>query len=294
MLATGGAFLFWGLVPPYWKLLSTVPSLELLCHRITWSLPCLLLVIAARRGWRPLITAIADSRTRLTLLGSTLLIGTNWGLFIWAINHDHLLDASLGYFINPLISVLLGMLFLRERLSRAQGIAVALAGIGVLILTVHLGQLPWISLILASCFGLYGLLRKVAAAGPVIGLTIEVCLLTPLALGYLLHGEHASTAAFTHHGLAIDLLLAAAGPVTAVPLLLFTFGARRLPLATVGFLQYLAPTGQLLLAVLVYREPFSPTHVAAFSCIWLALGLYTADIRRRSRLAPRRHLRSSP
>jgi chloramphenicol-sensitive protein RarD len=246
-----------------------------------WSLPWLLLFIAVKKEWSSLRAAVASRRTRLTLVVSTCMIAANSGTFIWAVNHDHILDASLGYFINPLISVLLGLLFLGERLSRQRWIAVVIAAVGVAILTVHLGHPPWISLILALCFGLYGLLRKVVDAGPVIGLTVELALLAPLCALYLGRAELRGVAAFGHHGPGTDALLAGAGLVTVVPLLLFTYGARRLSLATVGFLQYLAPTGQLLLAVLVYHEPFSPSHVAAFSLIWIALGIYSADLRRR-------------
>jgi len=279
VLYTGGAFLFWGLAPLYWKQLESLPATEVLAHRIAWSLPCLALLIAWRGRWREVRSALGVSRTRVTLLATTLLIGGNWFTFIWAVNNGHVLDASLGYYINPLVSVLLGYLCLGERLRRPQWLSLGLAAAGVAILTSRHG-LPWISLVLASTFALYGLLRKIVAAQALTGLFIEVAILAPIAGAHLLRLHHGGQGAFASGDLPADLVLACAGPVTAAPLLMFTHGARRLTLASVGFLQYLTPTGHFLLAVACFGEAFTATHLAAFACIWTALALYSADLHR--------------
>ncbi len=279
VLYTGGAFLLWGLAPLYWKQLERLPATEVLAHRVAWSLPCLALLVAWSRRWHEVRSALGVSRTRVTLLATTLLIATNWFTFIWAVNNAHVLDASFGYYINPLVSVLLGYLFLGERLRRPQWLALGLAGAGVTILCSRHG-LPWISLVLASTFGLYGLLRKVVAAQALTGLFFEVAILAPIASAHLLWLAFGGQGAFARGDLSTDLLLACAGPVTAAPLLMFTFGARRLTLASVGFLQYLTPTGHFFLAVALFGEAFTGTHVAAFACIWAALALYSADLYR--------------
>ncbi|MBZ0111399.1 MAG: EamA family transporter RarD [Thermoanaerobaculia bacterium] len=290
LLYAGGAFTFWGLAPLYWKLLGTVSAMELLAHRLIWSLPLLWLLIFIRGSFADFTQAIRNPKTRWTLLITTVLIGANWFLFIWAIAVERVLEASLGYFITPLFSVLLGFFVLGERPRRAQWAAIGLAGFGVTILVIHLGHLPWVALLLALTFGLYGLLRKTVAAGPIAGLTFEVSILAPLAAFFLVRHLVAGDLAFLHQGSATDLLLLAAGPVTVVPLVWFTNGARRLSLATLGLLQYLAPSGQFLLAVWVFGEPFSPTHLVAFGLIWCALALYTgealAENRRQAKLRP--------
>ena len=278
-LATGGAFALWGLFPLYWKLLESLPATEQLAHRIAWSLPCLGVLLLLRRSGRDLRGVLRSRRTIFTLLATTTLIAGNWLTFLWAVSHDHVLDASLGYYINPLVSVLLGFVFLGERLRRPQWVAVALAGVGVLVLTARHG-LPWVSLALAFSFGLYGLLRKVVDAPAMIGLFVEVALLTPLAGAHLVWLGAEGTGAFASGDIARDVLLVSAGPVTVVPLLLFNYGVRGLTLATVGVLQYLAPPGHFVLAVFVYREPFGTTHLVAFAFLWTALALYTADLRR--------------
>ena len=277
-----GAFGFWGLVPLYWKLLADVPAAELLAHRVAWSLPCLaaLLLLASRAAdWT---AALRSPRAAGLLASSTFFITVNWFVFLWAMNTGRVLDSSLGYYINPLVSVLLGFLFLGERLHRAQGLAVGLAAAGVVVLTARHG-LPWISLVLGFSFGLYGLARKMADVPTVTGLFVEIALLTPLAVGYLVWLGGRGEGAFGPDDPARSLLLAAAGPVTAVPLALFAEGVRRLRLATVGFLQYLTPTGHFLLATAVFGEPFDGSHLVAFGLIWLALAIYTVDLRRRLR-----------
>jgi len=217
------------------------------------------------------------------------MITANWLVFLWAVNTDRVLDASLGYYINPLVSVFLGFVFLGERLRRLQGLAVLLAAAGVVVLTATHG-LPWISLVLGFSFGLYGLLRKLADVPAMVGLFIEIGLLTPFAVGYLVWLGASGEGAFAAGDSRITLLLVAAGPVTTIPLLLFSDGIRRLTLATVGFLQYMTPTGHFILAITVFDEPFDATHLAAFGFIWTALGLYTFDLRRRlgtKRLTPK-------
>ena len=283
VLYAATAFLTWGLTPMYWKLLKQVPALDLLAHRGSWALVFVVVWMTVRRRWRELAAAVGRPRTLLALLASTSFIAVNWGLFIYAVNTDRVLSTSLGYFINPLVSVLLGLVILRERLNRRQWAAVVLAAVGVAVLTAWAGRLPWLSLALAFSFGFYGLLRKTVAADAVVGLTFETAALTPLAAGYLVLQEHRGVAAFAHQGPGVDALLVAAGAITALPLILFTLGARRLPLSAVGLLQYIAPSCTFMLAVFLYGEPFSVAHGVAFGCIWLALGLYTFDLRLRLR-----------
>ncbi len=207
----------------------------------------------------------------------------NWGLFVWAVNADRVLATSLGYYINPLVNVLLGLVVLGEKLNRRQWVAVSLAAAAVFILTIRQGHLPWISLVLAVSFGLYGLLRKTVRADAVVGLTFETMALAPLAAAFLLLQKQRGVAAFGHQGSTVDVLLVVAGAVTVVPLILFTLGVRRIPLSTAGLLQYIAPTCTFLLAVFLYDEPFSIAHAVSFALIWTALAIYTFDIRQRFR-----------
>ncbi len=279
------AYGWWGLVPIYFKLVVQVPAVEVLAHRVVWSVLLLAVWMRIRGRWRVAAVALRDRSTVLTLLGTTTLIAGNWYLFIWAVGHDRILQASLGYFINPLVNVLLGFVFLGERLRKWQTVSVALAAAGVIYLTVGYGRFPWIALILAGSFGSYGLLRKVAPVDALIGLTAETLLLLPLALAYLVYAGVGQHLTFGHGPRTLDLLLMAAGVVTAVPLLWFTNAAKRLRLATMGFLQYLAPTGHFLLAVIVYREPFVLDHAITFGCIWTALAVYSFDTVRAARSA---------
>lgn len=282
-----GAYLIWGLSPLFWKLLTGVPPFEQLAHRVLWCAVLLAGVLTAGGRWGELARALGQGRVVLTLVASTVFIAANWFVYLYAVVEERIVEASLGYFINPLVTVLLGLLVLGERLSRAQGVALLLAAGGVALLTYHLGQLPWISLVLACSFGLYGLLRKTVDASPEVGLLAEALLLSPLLLAWLLREEVTGGGAFGAGGWGVRGLLLATGVITAVPLLLFTHGARRLPLSTVGFLQYLAPTCQFLLAVLVYREPFDLHQLGAFVLIWLGLVVFTADARRHWRAARR-------
>ncbi len=266
-------YLAWGLLPLYFKALRGVPAIEVLAHRVVWSLLLLAVVLGARAGAR----GFAAPFRRLPILAvTTALIASNWLVYIWAVQSGRVLEASLGYFVNPLVNVLLGVAFLGEALSARQRAAVALAGAGVAVLVVRAGTFPWIALALASSFGLYGLLRKRAGVEAVGGLLAETALLAPLALGYLAFRAASGAGAF---GSAppVSLLLLAAGPITALPLVGFGLAVRRLRLSTMGLVQYLAPSGQFLLAVLVYREPFGPAHAVAFACIWASLALYSWD-----------------
>ena len=286
LLFAGGAYAFWGFAPLYWKLLGDVSSSEQLAHRLLWSLPILALLVAVRNVGPDLRNALRTTKTRRTLVLTTVLIGGNWFLFLWAIDAERVLEASLGYFITPLLSVFLGYFVLGERPRRPQWIAIAIATAGVLVLVFRLGSLPWVALTLAGSFGLYGLLRKTVDASPIAGLTFEVSLLAPLALVLLGLRWQQGNLSFGNAGLGTNLLLLAAGPVTVLPLVWFTNGARRLSLATLGLLQYLAPSLQFLLAVLVFGETFTQTHLIAFSLIWLALALYTGEAIHRSRSNP--------
>ncbi len=272
------AFGAWGLLPLYFKAVGSVPTLEVLAHRIVWSLVLLGIVTAVRGDAGRLLALLRDARVRLVLSATTVLIALNWGVFIWAIDQERLIEASLGYFINPLVNVALGFVFLRERLRPVQAVAVGLAVVAIAYLTVDYGRLPVVSVVLALSFGFYGLLRKRAPVTGVQGLTVETLLLTPVAAGWMLWREAQGLLHFTHAGARLDGLLVAAGVLTALPLIWFAESARRLRLASVAFLQYLAPTGQFLLAVLAFGEPFTRTHAVAFGLIWAALALYTFDM----------------
>lgn len=270
-----GAFGFWGLTPIYFKAVGHVPALEVMAHRVVWAMLLMFALLLWKQRLRELLRELANPRRLLFYAATALLVSTNWFIFIWAIQQDRLLEASLGYYINPLVNVFLGMLFLHERLNGWQITAVALAAIGVLNLVLAHGTFPWIALALAFSFGFYGLLRKKARVDVVLGLTVETILLTPFALTFLL--LLGADGAFGHGNIETDLLLAAAGIVTAVPLLCFLQATQRLALSTVGLMQYLAPTLNFLLAVLAYDEPFTVPHVITFVCIWIALAVYSGD-----------------
>jgi chloramphenicol-sensitive protein RarD len=288
------AFLIWGLSPIYWKLLGSVPAFEIILHRILWSFVFLLPILLFQGRLRELAAALKTPRTLLIFLGTSLLVALNWFLYIWAVTHDRVLQASLGYYINPLVNVLLGYLFLRERLRHRQIAAVLLAGAGVLFLTFYHGVFPWVSLALAFSFGLYGLIRKVASAGALVGLTVETLLLGLPAAVLLVRMTLNGSGAFLNRAPVMDLTLMGAALVTALPLLLFTRAARRVTLATLGFLQYLAPTCMFLLGVLAYQEPFAPAHFLTFVAIWSALALYSADSITAYRRDARRKQKTAP
>jgi chloramphenicol-sensitive protein RarD len=270
------AYLCWGFFPVYFKSVHAVPPLEMVAHRICWSLAFLFLLIAGKGVWRDVRSLLAKPKSLAVLTVSTLLLATNWLVFIYAIGAGEVLQSSLGYFINPLVSVLLGFLFLGERLERVQWLSIALAASGVIYLAATYGSVPWISLGLAASFGLYGLIRKALHAEPLAGLTVETLLLAPIALIYLLWLNHAGTGVFlATSSRSLDFLIALAGVITAVPLLLFAAATKKLRLATIGFLQYIVPTMHFLLAVLVYHETFTHTHLVTFVLIWSGLALYS-------------------
>ncbi len=271
------AYISWGSFPAFFKLLNAAAPLEVVSHRICWSAAFLLLLVGLSHRLGPLWHVVRERGTLLTLGGSTLLIAANWSVFIVAVQRGQVLQSSLGYFMTPLISVLLGFLFLRERLSLWQRISVGLAALGVLNLALRHGSIPWIALVLATTFGLYGLLRKLARVDALLGLTIETLLLTPFALGYLIYLKFTDQGVFLAGYPDLNLLLPLAGVVTALPLLGFIGAARRLRLATIGFLQYITPSLHFLLAVGLYNETFSRSHLISFLCIWAALVVYTAD-----------------
>ena len=272
-----GAFLLWGVMPIYFRWIDEVPALEVVAHRVIWSLVFVVLVLLAAGHWRAFALAFRAKANVRAFLVSAVLITINWTLFIWAINAERVLDISMGYFINPLVSVLMGRVLLGEQLRPVQWIAVALAAAGAVNLVVALGVLPWIGLTLAFSFALYGLIRKTAKVDSLVALGLETAFLTPLSIVYLIVMAASGAGAMGAHGLGVDLLLLLAGPVTAVPLLLFGHGARRLNLSTIGLLQYISPSMQFVLAVFWWGEPFTTAHIVTFGLIWSALALYTQD-----------------
>jgi chloramphenicol-sensitive protein RarD len=277
VLSAIGAYILWGLLTIYWKSIQTVPAFEVLCHRMVWSFFFVLLLLVWKRRWQWLQLVRKSPVTIITFLGTSFLIGLNWFTYIWAVNAGHIVDASLGYFINPLFSVFLGVLFLGERLRRWQWIAIGIASGGVIFLTLGYGAFPWIALTLAITFGFYGLLRKTAPLGALEGLSLETAVLFLPALAYLVYRELVGAASFGHTGAITSILLALTGVITALPLLLFAYGARRATLATVGILQYIAPTLQFLLGVLVYGESVTETRMIGFGAIWIALFIYSLE-----------------
>lgn len=278
------AYGFWGLAPIYFKAVASVPALEVLAHRIVWSVVLLVgFMIIARRG-HAARNALRSGQTRLLLTATTLLVATNWFVFIWAVAHNLLLQASLGYFINPLVNILLGVIFLRERLSKWGTVSVVLAAVGVGFQIIQGTGVPYIALILAFSFGFYGLLRKIARVDAVVGLTVETSILFPLAAAYLLVLGFNGDGHFATISRPFDGLLILAGFVTTLPLVWFAKAARRLRLSTIGFIQYLAPSLHFLLAVFVYGETFVWHSAVTFGCIWTALVIYTIDAARKTRM----------
>lgn len=272
-----GAYLLWGLLPIYLHLLRTVSTPEILAHRIVWSLATMLILLVALRRLSWIRAALADPKLLGRFAISAGLISVNWVLYIWSINTGHTVDASLGYFINPLVNVLIGALVFKERLRGGQLLALALAALGVAWLTWLAGAPPWIGLALATSFSLYGLLRKTAALGALEGFTVETALLTPLALAYLLWRDSHGVLRFVSAPPDLQTLLVLAGPATTVPLLLFAAGVRRISFSLVGVLQYLAPTLQWLTGIYLFHEAFEPHKAIGFALIWLALLLFAAE-----------------
>ncbi|HSO67329.1 MAG TPA: EamA family transporter RarD [Desulfatirhabdiaceae bacterium] len=269
-----GAYAIWGMFPAYWKWLQHVPALQLIGHRIIWS--CLILVgviLFSRRSRDFRIIALTPAIIPI-YIAAALLIGINWLVYVWAVNTGFIVEASLGYFINPLLSILLGVIFLRERLRPWQWVPIGLSALGVLYLTFTYGRLPWIALTLAFSFGLYGLVKKTAPLGSLFGLLLETGILFLPALLYLVYANNMGQGAFLHTGAVSDLLMFGGGLITTVPLLMFASAVQRIPLFLVGILQYITPTLQFLLGVLVYREPFTGTQLIGFGLVWVALIIF--------------------
>jgi len=274
------SYLSWGLFPLYFKALSGITALEILSHRILWALPFLLMVLAVRSQWLWLSTILDRPAVLGGFVASATLLSVNWLLYIWAVTNNRIIDGSLGYFITPVVNVLLGYILLKERLRVAQWIAVALAASGVIWLAILNGHMPWISLALAFSFGCYALLRKTAALGALEGLTLETMILFPCALAYVIYlgtqNANSFSAAWAN-GDNLPWLLMAAGPITAIPLLAFSYAARLIPMSTLGILQYISPSIQLLIGIWIYHEPFSAERLIGFIIIWSALMLYSAE-----------------
>ncbi|WP_036176363.1 EamA family transporter RarD [Massilia sp. 9096] len=277
ILSAALAFLIWGLFPLYFHAINEVPPLQILAHRMLWSLLFLLIVLAVRRQWGWL-QLLRQPRMIGLFAASASLLSINWLIYIWAVNNGHVIEASLGYFINPLVNIMLGYLLLKERLRRIQWLAIAVAALGVAWLAWQAGHVPWIALALAASFGGYGLMRKTAPLGALEGLSFETLVLFPLAAAYVIwltvHGQNAFVNTPSN---ATRALLMAAGPITAVPLLLFASGARRIPLSVLGLLQYVTPTLQFLLGVWMFHEAFSADRLAGFVLIWAALALFALE-----------------
>jgi chloramphenicol-sensitive protein RarD len=271
------SYLMWGVFPVYFKLLYDVPPLQILGHRVAWSLVLLALVISLRREWPQMRQALRSRRTLTIYTLAALLLSANWLIYIWAVQQGHIVETSLGYFTNPLMSVLLGVIFLRERLRPVQWLPVGLAAFGVIYLTIQFGSLPWIALALAFTFGMYGFVKKLAPLNSLHSLTLETGLLFVPAVVFLGFVQTTGEGAFAQDGWSITLLLAAAGVITAVPLLLFGAAARLVPLSTMGILQYVAPTCQFLIGVFLYREGFDLHRLIGFLFIWAALLIFTAE-----------------
>jgi chloramphenicol-sensitive protein RarD len=271
------AWVMWGFFPLYWPLLEPAGAVEILAHRIVWSLVVVVGVVLVTRRGRSLRTTLADRRTRWLLAVAAVLITVNWGTYIWGVNHHHVVETSLGYFINPLVSVLLGVVVLGERLRTLQWVALGIATVAVLALTVEYGHPPWVALILAFSFGSYGLAKKKANAGAVESLAIETMVVFPVAIGYVLFLAGAGGSTFGSHGPLHVALVVGTGLVTVLPLLCFGGAATRIPLSTLGLMQYLTPTVQFVLGLVVFGEPMPPMRWLGFGLIWLALALFTFE-----------------
>ncbi|MCT1901262.1 EamA family transporter RarD [Oceanobacillus sojae] len=278
------AYLLWGIFPIYWKFLDNVPAGEVLAHRIVWSLVFMVFLVLVTGNWRQFIETVQllkkDRKKTIAIITASIVISINWFLFIFSVQHGHVLQASLGYYINPLISILLAVFVLKEKTTKGQVLSFILAGIGVLYLTLSYGVFPWISLLLALTFGFYGLIKKTINLHAMYGLTIETLVVAPVALLYLIFIPSEGSFTFSPLFASDNLLLIGGGVITAVPLLLFAAGAKRIPLAMVGFLQYVAPTIMFFLGVFLYNETFTVHHMITFALIWIALIIYMASIYR--------------
>ena len=271
------AYALWGFFPIYWKLLQQVSALQVIGHRIAWSFILLIAFILLTKQWKDFRSASLTSKTLGIYAVAGVLLTINWLVYVWGVNTGFIVETSLGYFINPLLSVLLGVIFLRERLRSAQWIPVGLAAAGVIYLALAYGRLPWIALTLAFTFGFYGFVKKLAPLGSLYGLTLETGIVFPIALIYLAVVEFTGVGVLLHDGALIDLLLIGAGVVTTIPLLMFASAAKQIPLTVVGILQYIAPTLQFLIGVFIYREPFDQSRLVGFGLVWLALIIFWVE-----------------
>lgn len=271
------AYALWGFFPIYWKLLHDVPALQVIGHRIGWSFILLIAFILLTRQWRSFASTALTAKTIGIYSIAAVLLTINWLVYVWGVNAGFIVETSLGYFINPLISVLLGVIFLRERLRTAQWIPVIIAAIGVIYLTAIYGRLPWIALSLAFSFGFYGFVKKLAPLGSLYGLTLETGIVFPLALIYLVFVGLNSTGAFLQEGTQTNILLIGTGIVTTIPLLMFASAAKQIPLTLIGLLQYIAPTIQFLIGVFIYKEPFDQSHFIGFGIVWVALIIFWVE-----------------
>jgi len=272
-----GVYVLWGFFPIYWKFLHDVPALQVIGHRIGWSFILLLVYVLLTRQWTDFRSAAFDWKTMGIYSIAAILLSINWLIYVWGVNAGLIIETSLGYFINPLLSILLGVIFLRERLRPVQWIPVGLAALGVGYLAFVYGRLPWIALSLAFTFGFYGFVKKLSPLGSLYGLTLETGLVFPMALLYLAFVEFNGSGAFWHAGARVDFLLIGAGLVTTIPLLMFASAAKEIPLTLVGLLQYIAPTLQFLIGVFVYKEPFDATRFTGFAIVWLALIIFAVE-----------------
>jgi len=272
-----GAYVLWGFFPIYWKFLHEVSALQVIGHRIGWSFLLLIMVIVLTNQWKEFRSAALKAKTIGIYLIAGILLSINWLVYVWGVNAGFIVETSLGYFINPLVSVLLGVIFLRERLRSVQWIPVALAAAGVIYLTVTYGRPPWIALSLAFSFGTYGLVKKIAPLGSLYGLTLETAIVFPIALIYLAYANISGTGAFLHQGVRTDIFLIGTGVVTSIPLLMFASAARQIPLTMIGILQYIAPTLQFLIGVFVYHELFDQSRLFGFGLVWMALIIFWVE-----------------
>ena len=278
IIYTAGAYLLWGILPIYWKFINEVPALEILAHRVIWSFIFVLIIVVFLK--RKILknffqVQMSQKKTWLGLFLASLFISINWFTYIYAVNTNHIVEASLGYYVNPLVAVLLGVFVLREKVNKLQAISFVIAGIGVIYMTVSVGKLPWISLILALSFGFYGLSKKLIKVDSILGLLLETLFVLPFALLFLAYLGVNDQQSFSTGSIKNDLFLLGSGIATALPLLWFGIGAQKIPLYMVGFLQYISPTISLILGVLMYGESFTKDHVVTFACIWIAIALFT-------------------
>ncbi|XQY90254.1 EamA family transporter RarD [Metabacillus sp. HB246100] len=279
ILYTAASYFLWGILPLYWKLIGDVASEEILAHRIFWSFIFMIVILTTTReilNIRVVTTELLKKpKLLLMLIISSVLISINWFVYIWAVNHNQMIEASLGYYINPLISVLLGLVFFKEKINLLQKISFMVAALGVIYMTIRYGEIPLIAITLAVSFGLYGLTKKITKLSSAMGLMLETLMVTPIAIFYLVYLGQTGNMEFMNFNLETNLLLIGAGAATAIPLLLFATGAQKIPLYMVGILQYIAPTITLMIGIVIYSEPFTTTEVVTFSCIWSALFLFT-------------------